>query len=55
MLEQALEKDAGGGLLRITKLDPDFVGLRDDLRFQAMVAAAEARLAAAEPGTKDGG
>jgi adenylate cyclase len=55
VLEQALEKDAGGGLLRITKLDPDFVGQRDDPRFQAMVAAAEARLAAAEPGTKDGG
>ncbi|HUO11875.1 MAG TPA: TIR domain-containing protein [Caulobacteraceae bacterium] len=29
--------------------DPDFAGLRHDPRFQAMVAAAEARLAAAKP------
>ena len=28
--------------------DPDLAGLRDDPRFQAMVAAAEARLAAGE-------
>jgi hypothetical protein len=29
------------------KTDPDFAGLRRDPRFQAMIAAAEARLAAA--------
>ncbi|MGH8156151.1 MAG: TIR domain-containing protein [Rhodanobacteraceae bacterium] len=35
-------------LLRYLKADPDFDGLHDDPRFQAMVAAAEARLAAAK-------
>jgi adenylate cyclase len=30
------------------KVDPDMDALRDDPRFQAMIAAAEARLAAAE-------
>ena len=34
--------------LSYAKTDPDFVSLRDDPRFQAMVAAAEARLAATE-------
>jgi hypothetical protein len=29
--------------------DPDLAGLRGDPRFQAMLAAAEARLAAAKP------
>ncbi len=48
MLEPVLERDPGG-LVRATPTDPDFAGLRDDPRFQTMVAAAEARLAAAKP------
>ena len=47
VLGQALDKDAGGGLLRIIRTDPDFDSVREDSRFQAMIAAAEARLAAA--------
>jgi adenylate cyclase len=39
------------GLLNHAKADPDFVPLRDNPRFKAMIAAAEARLAA----TNDGG
>jgi len=35
--------------VRQAPTDPDFARLRDDPRFQAMVAAAEARLAAAKP------
>ncbi len=35
-------------LLRYLKADPDFVSLHDDPRYQAMVVAAEARLAAAK-------
>jgi hypothetical protein len=31
------------------KVDPDMEAVRDDPRFQAMIAAAEARLAAAKP------
>jgi adenylate cyclase len=34
------------GLLRHAKVDPDFDPLRDDPRFQSMIAAAETRLAA---------
>ena len=49
MLGPALERDTDG-LLRETRIDPDFAGLSDDPRFQAMVAAAEARWAAAKPG-----
>jgi adenylate cyclase len=45
MLGPALERDAGNNL-DAAKTDPDFAGLRDDLRFQAMIAEAEARLAA---------
>jgi len=37
-----------GDLLRYLQADPDFDSLHDDPRYQAMVAAAEARLAAAE-------
>ncbi len=33
-------------LLNHTKVDPDLDSLRDDPRFQAMIAAAETRLAA---------
>jgi hypothetical protein len=33
------------GFLNHAKADPDFVVLRDNPRFQAMIAAAEARLA----------
>jgi adenylate cyclase len=49
MLRPVLEQDRGPNL-DSAKGDPDFAGLRDDARFQAMVAAAEARLAAAKPG-----
>jgi adenylate cyclase len=44
MLGPALERDPG--MLQDTRTDPDFDSLRDDPRFQAMIAAAEARLAA---------
>jgi adenylate cyclase len=46
MLGPALERDAGH-LLRAASGDPDLAGLRDDPRFRAMIAAGEARLAAA--------
>ena len=45
VLGPVLENVAAGFLNHI-KVDPDFVRLHDDPRFQAMVAAAEARLAA---------
>jgi adenylate cyclase len=48
MLEPVLERDPGG-YLRLTRHDPDFAHLRDDPRFQAMIVAAEAWLAAANP------
>ena len=48
MLGPVLERDPGW-LVTMCANDPDFAGLRDDPRFQAMVAAAEARLAAAKP------
>jgi adenylate cyclase len=47
MLGQALERDTGR-LVKAAPSDPDFAGLRGDPRFQAMLAAAEARLAAAK-------
>jgi adenylate cyclase len=49
MLGQALERDVGSSLLHDFAVDPDLAGLRDDPRFQAMFAKAEARLAAARP------
>ena len=47
MLGPVLEQDPGGHLGDLVN-DPDFDSLRDDPRFQAMVAKAEARLAAAK-------
>ena len=44
MLGPAFEKMAAG-LLNHAKIDPDFDCIRDDPRFKAMVAAAEARVA----------
>jgi len=49
MLGPVLERDTGGNL-NSAKSDPDFASLRDDPRFQAMLAAAEARLAAETAG-----
>ena len=47
MLGPTLERDTGGEIVSAAATDPDFVSLRDDPRFQAILAAAEARLAAA--------
>jgi len=44
MLAPAFEK-MGTGLINHAKVDPDFDCIRDDPRFQAMLAAAEARVA----------
>jgi adenylate cyclase len=48
MLGPVLERDTG---LRVRNAltDPDFASLRDDPRYQAMIAEAQARLAAATP------
>jgi adenylate cyclase len=48
MLKFVLERDPGG-LFQNLGADPDLAGLHDDPRFQAMVAAAGARLAATKP------
>jgi len=48
MLGPVLERDSGN-LVKGALTDPDLVGLRDDPRFQAMLAAAQARLAAGKP------
>jgi len=49
-----LERDSGE-LVGASPTDPDFADLRDDPRFQAMIAAAEARLAEAATPLRDGG
>jgi adenylate cyclase len=49
MLGPVLERDPGGSL-QDARTDPDFTRLRDDPRFQAMIAETEARLAAAKSG-----
>jgi adenylate cyclase len=48
MLAPVLERDTGK-VVTVAPTDPDLAGLRGDPRFQAMLAAAEARLAAARP------
>ena len=48
MLGPVLERDAGR-LVKDAPNDPDFAGLRQDPRFQAMTAAAWARLADTKP------
>jgi len=54
MLGPVLERDSGE-LVGASPTDPDFADLRDDPRFQAMIAAAEARLAEAATPLRDGG
>jgi adenylate cyclase len=49
MLAPVLEKVAVG-FLNVAKADPDFNTVRDNSRFKAMIAAAEARLAASNDG-----
>ena len=53
MLGPMLERDVAY-LLETAKTDPDFAGLRDDPRFQAMIAASETRLAVAKPADEAG-
>jgi adenylate cyclase len=49
MLGPVLEKVAVG-FLSHARADPDFISLRENPRFKAMIAAAEARLAAENSG-----
>jgi adenylate cyclase len=53
MLAAVLERDTGR-VVTSAPTDPDLAGLRGDPRFQAMLAAAEARLAAAKPADATG-
>jgi adenylate cyclase len=43
-LGRALAEDPAGDWLRMARDDPDFEPIRDDLRFRALIAEAEARL-----------
>jgi adenylate cyclase len=55
MLGPVLEHERGRRLVSTALTDPDFARLRDAPRFQAMIAAAEARLAAAPAEGVEGG
>jgi adenylate cyclase len=48
LLAEAFAKDPAGDHVRVAGDDPDFAPIRDDPRFQAMLAGAKARLAAAK-------
>jgi adenylate cyclase len=48
LLSSALRDDHGGEILEAARTDPDFDRLRDDERFQALIAQAEAGLARAK-------
>ena len=50
LLGSALASDYGREALRGARTDPDLDPIRDDPRFQAMMAEAEARLAKVKPG-----
>jgi adenylate cyclase len=54
VLGPVLESVGARFFLGHIKVDPDFIRLRDDPRFRAMIAAAEARLAAAKPADEAG-
>jgi hypothetical protein len=49
-LEPILENVSAGYYLSHIKVDPDFMRVRDNPRFKAMIAAAAARLAAQNEG-----
>jgi hypothetical protein len=48
-LGQDADARKAGDNLRLARVDPDFDPIRSDPRFQAMIAAAEARVAATKP------
>jgi adenylate cyclase len=54
VLGPVLESVGARHFLSHIKVDPDFIRLRDNPRFKAMIAAAEARLAAANPAEEAG-